>query len=135
MSLIDDLATVAQLVLTGITNQVLNRSIKKASVAGSLNGIIDVVESALTVGHIPFTESDPLIIPNWNTAYFPDYNNGKFLIQFIGDDGTLQDRLDIQPKRTIDRTGQTLVQTGVSFDSPFHPAGQILIEYSNLPLI
>lgn len=91
--------------------------------------------SSSLVAILAFAASDNVInIDNWQDNYFRFFNNGKFLVQFKDENGNLQDRPDIGATRIIDRT-IVPTQTGILFNQPFHPEGQVVIEYLNFGII
>jgi hypothetical protein len=93
--------------------------------------------AAVSPVSIPFSSSpaNPWIISNWLTDYFPTYGNAIFKIQFEGADGNLTDQPTIIPTRIIDRTA-TPFQTSISIDTTgWDFAGQLIIYYSNEPII
>jgi hypothetical protein len=79
-------------------------------------------------------KTNPITILNWQSEFYNDYGNAEFSIQFIDEDGNLQDRPDLGIKRIIDRSGPYPIQTGISLDVPEYMDGQIIIKYSNLTL-
>ncbi|TWR25722.1 hypothetical protein FPZ43_15665 [Mucilaginibacter pallidiroseus] len=79
--------------------------------------------------------SNPIIVDNWQTAFFENYGNGEFIVQFTDDDGNYQDRPDIGIKRILDRSGRLPIQTAISLDLPDYPDGRLIIKYSNLTLL
>jgi len=87
---------------------------------------------------IPFIAgaSTPIVITNWQAAYAPTYSNGKFTVQYkIATAPDQIQEVQIYPIRTKDVATNTLQDT-VSFDfgAAIFYDGQIIIEYSNVPL-
>jgi hypothetical protein len=91
--------------------------------------------SSALVAIFGFSASDNVInIDNWQQNFFRFFSNGKFLLQFKDENGNLQDRPDVGATRIVDRTGIVPIQTGLLFNQPYHPEGQIIIEYLNFPI-
>ncbi|MDR3551230.1 MAG: hypothetical protein P4L31_07495 [Candidatus Babeliales bacterium] len=90
------------------------------------------------VTNIPFTGgsvANPLVITTWQSAYYPIYGNGSFKVQFKDGDGNLQDQPYL-PLRIINRpVSGSITQTGISLDTTGYPDGQLIIYYSNEPII
>ncbi len=100
-------------------------------------GFSIVPDNAIDPLAINFTAgvANPLTISTWATDYASLYGNARFLIRLKNDNGSLQDRPDIGATRIIDRTGSQPIQTGISIDSTGFPDGQLIIYYSNEPII
>jgi hypothetical protein len=94
------------------------------------DSIVDPLSQLFMAG-----DANPLVIANWQINYAPQYSNAKFLVRLKTDNGNLQDRPEIQPERIIDRTGTQPAQTGITLDTTGFPDGQLIIYYSNEPII
>jgi hypothetical protein len=85
---------------------------------------------------VPFSPgaATPMVIDDWQTAYFPTYGNARFAVEFLDGSNNLNPQ-PIYPTRIIDRTGETPVQSGISLDVTGFPSGQLIIYYSKQPII
>jgi hypothetical protein len=120
----------------------LNDDTITIGMVSGLSAALATITAAITAGTaVPFAvlfsfgEAGPIVIDTWVADYFPTFKNGFFLVMLKNDDGTLQVRYDIQPERVIDRSGAEPVQTGITLDITGFTDGQLLIFYSNIPLI